>query len=108
MADSTFAEKFGGFWQFDAGDAKLMTSQVPVFSPPQISSLEKPWNKRSTLFNVCKWTFIKNSKQGLIGQFSSTAELDCNSEKVDLGVFSEKSKNFEFNILIKISSKNWY
>ena len=47
MAPETFAGKFCGFLQVDADDARLMTSQVSVygFSPPQMSSLEKPLNK---------------------------------------------------------------
>ncbi len=46
MAAKTLAEKFGGFLQVDADDARLMTSQVSVYgSPPQMSSLEKPLNK---------------------------------------------------------------
>ncbi len=45
MAKKTFAGKFCGFLQVDADDARLMTSQVSVFSPPQMSSLEKPLNK---------------------------------------------------------------
>ncbi len=45
MAKQTFAGKFGGFWQVDADDARLRTSQVSVYDgldPPQISSLENP------------------------------------------------------------------
>ncbi len=45
VAAKTFAGKFGGFLQVDADDARLMTSQVSVIYPPQISSLEKPLNK---------------------------------------------------------------
>ena len=45
MASKTFAGKFGGFLQVDADDARLMTSQVSVLTPPQMSSLEKPLNK---------------------------------------------------------------
>ncbi len=45
MAPQTLAGKFGGFLQVDADDARLMTSQVSVSSPPQMSSLEKPWRK---------------------------------------------------------------
>ena len=45
MADLTFAGKFGGFLQVDVDDARLMTSQVFVLSPQQISSWEKPLNK---------------------------------------------------------------
>ena len=45
MALLTFVGKFGGFLQVDADDARLITSQVSVFSPPQMSSLEKPLNK---------------------------------------------------------------
>jgi hypothetical protein len=45
MAEETFAGKFGGFLQVDVDDARLMTSQVFVFNPPQMSSLEKPLNK---------------------------------------------------------------
>ncbi len=41
----TVAGKFGGFLQVDADDARLMTSQVSVLTPPQMSSLEKPLNK---------------------------------------------------------------
>jgi hypothetical protein len=44
IAEWTVAGKFGGFLQYDADDARLMTSQVPVSGayPPQMSSLEKP------------------------------------------------------------------
>jgi hypothetical protein len=47
MASEIFAGKFGGFLQIDADDARLMTSQVSVLGsyPPQMSSLEKPWNE---------------------------------------------------------------
>ncbi len=47
MAPKTFAGKFGGLSQVDADDARLITSQVSVLGsyPPQMSSLEKPWNK---------------------------------------------------------------
>ncbi len=45
MAEWTVAGKFGGFLQVDADDARLMTSQVSVLTPPQISSLEQPMNK---------------------------------------------------------------
>ncbi len=45
MAPLTVAGKFGGFLQVDADDARLMTSQVSVYFPTQISSLEKPFNK---------------------------------------------------------------
>ncbi len=47
MAVLTVAGKYSGFLQVDADDARLMTSQVSVdgFSPPQMSSLEKPRNK---------------------------------------------------------------
>ncbi len=45
MAPRTVAGKFGGFLQVDADDERLMTSQVSVFSPPQMSSLEKPLKK---------------------------------------------------------------
>jgi hypothetical protein len=45
MAEWTFAGKFGGFLQVDADDARLITSQLSVFLPPQMSSLEKPMNK---------------------------------------------------------------
>ena len=45
MANLTFAGKFGGFLHVDADDARLMSSQVSVLTPPQISSLEKPLNK---------------------------------------------------------------
>ncbi len=38
----TFAGKFGGFLQVDADDARLMTSQVSMLTPPQMSILEKP------------------------------------------------------------------
>jgi hypothetical protein len=41
MASLTFAGKFGGFLQVDADDARLMTSQVSVLYPPQMSKLEK-------------------------------------------------------------------
>ncbi len=51
MAKQAFAGKFGGFLQVDAEDARLMTSQVLLsgpsgFNPPQMSSLEKPLNKK--------------------------------------------------------------
>jgi hypothetical protein len=48
MAEWTLAGKFGGFLQVDADDARLMTSQVSVYgsNPPQMSSLEKPLNKK--------------------------------------------------------------
>ena len=48
MAPKTFAGKFGGLSQVDADDARLMTSQVSVSGsfPPQMSSLEKPLNKK--------------------------------------------------------------
>ncbi len=44
MAPKTVAGNFGGFLQFDADDARLMTSQVSVLGlyPPQMSSLKKP------------------------------------------------------------------
>jgi hypothetical protein len=44
MAPKTIAGKFGGFWQVNADDARLMTSQVvmPGKFPLQMSSLEKP------------------------------------------------------------------
>ncbi len=45
MAAWTVAGKFGGFLQVDADDARLMTSQMSVLTPPQMSSLEKPLNK---------------------------------------------------------------
>jgi hypothetical protein len=50
MAPKTFAGKFGGFWQVDADDARLITLQVSMFgpiglNPPQMSILEKPLNK---------------------------------------------------------------
>ncbi len=59
MASEKIAEKFGGFLQVDADDARLMTSQVSVYgNPPQMSSLEKPWNKIIIIFKVrlCKDT----------------------------------------------------
>jgi hypothetical protein len=46
MARKTVAGKFGGFLQVDADDARLMTSQVSVLTPPQMSSLEKPLKKK--------------------------------------------------------------
>jgi hypothetical protein len=46
MAAYTFAEKFGGFLQVDADEARLMTSQVSVIRPPQIRILEKPLKKK--------------------------------------------------------------
>ena len=46
MAAKTFAGKFSGFLHVDADEARLMTSQVFVLSPPQMSSLKKPLNKR--------------------------------------------------------------
>jgi hypothetical protein len=45
MASKTFTGKFGGFLQVDADDERLMTSQVSVLTPPQMSSLEKPLKK---------------------------------------------------------------
>ncbi len=45
MAAQTVAGKFGGFLQVDVDDARLMTSQVSVLTPPQMSSLEKPLKK---------------------------------------------------------------
>ncbi len=47
MAELNCAGKFGGFWQVDADEARLMTSQVSVYGlyPPQMSSLEEPLNK---------------------------------------------------------------
>ncbi len=45
MASKTVAGKFGGFLQVDTDDARLMTSQVSVLTPLQMSSLEKPLNK---------------------------------------------------------------
>ena len=39
------AGKFGGFLQVDVDDARLMTSQMSVLTPQQMSSLEKPLNK---------------------------------------------------------------
>ncbi len=62
MASKTIAGKFGGFWQVDADEARLMTSQVSVLGlyPPQMSSLEKPLNKIK-IFKVrlCKDTLGK-------------------------------------------------
>jgi hypothetical protein len=49
MAAKTVAGKFGGFLQVDADDARLMTSQVPVLYPPQISSLERTLKKRKNI-----------------------------------------------------------
>jgi hypothetical protein len=46
MAKWTLAGKIGGFWQVDADDARLMTSQVSILFPPQMISLEKPFNKK--------------------------------------------------------------
>ncbi len=62
MAALTFAGKFGGLLQVDADDARLMTSQVSVLYPPQMSSLEKPLNK-IIIFKVrlCKDTLGKVS-----------------------------------------------
>ncbi len=45
MAPKTVAGKFGGFLHVDADDARLMTSQVSVLYPPQMSTLEEPLNK---------------------------------------------------------------
>ena len=45
MAAKTVAGKFGGFLQVDVDDARLMTSQVSMLFPPQMSSLEEPLNK---------------------------------------------------------------
>jgi hypothetical protein len=50
MAPKTLAGKFGGFLQVDADDTRLMTPQVSMFeNPPQMSSLEKPFNKKKYL-----------------------------------------------------------
>ncbi len=46
MAKWTFAGKFCGFLQVDADDARLMTSQVSMLTPPQMSILEKPLKKK--------------------------------------------------------------
>ncbi len=45
MAPVTLAGKFGELLQ---ADARLMTSQVSVSAPPQMSNLEKPINKKIT------------------------------------------------------------
>ncbi len=60
MAEWTLAGKFGGFLQVDADEARLMTSQVSVITPPQMSSLEKALNK-IVIFKVrlCKDTLGK-------------------------------------------------
>ena len=42
MANLTLTGKFGGFLHVDADDARLMSSQVSVLTPPQMSTLEKP------------------------------------------------------------------
>ena len=47
MAAKTLAGKLGGFLHVDADDARLMTSQVSVLYPPQMSSLEKPLTKEN-------------------------------------------------------------
>ncbi len=57
MAAKKVAGKFGGFLQVLADDSRRMTSQVsasrlPVISPPQMSSLEKPLNKRQRQFST--------------------------------------------------------
>ena len=44
-ASYTLVGKFGGLSQVDAIDARLMTSQVSVSTPPQMSTLEKPLKK---------------------------------------------------------------
>ncbi len=49
MAAGTFAGKFGGFLHVDADDARLMTSQVSVVKPPQMTILEKPLNSKIIL-----------------------------------------------------------
>ena len=51
MAKKTVAGKLGGFLQFDVDDARLMTSQVSVLglNLPQMSSLERPLNKRKNI-----------------------------------------------------------
>jgi hypothetical protein len=43
-AQLSVAGKFGGIFQVDADDARLMISQISMSgsSPPQMSSLEKP------------------------------------------------------------------
>ncbi len=58
MAAKTVAGNFGGFLQVD--DERLMTSQLSVngLSPPKISSLEKPLNKR-----------MKSLGNNMLGQF---------------------------------------
>jgi hypothetical protein len=45
MAAKTVAGKFGGFLQVDADNTRLMTSQVSVLYPPQMSSFEKSLNQ---------------------------------------------------------------
>jgi hypothetical protein len=50
MAAQTVAGKFGGFWQVDVDDARLMTSQVLLgLNLRQMSSLERPLNKRKNI-----------------------------------------------------------
>jgi hypothetical protein len=44
-ASYTLVGKFGGLSQVDAIDARLMTSQVLVLTPLQMSTLEKPLKK---------------------------------------------------------------
>jgi hypothetical protein len=41
----TVAGKIGGLLQVDEDDSRLMTSQVSVSTPPQMSSLEKALKK---------------------------------------------------------------
>jgi hypothetical protein len=50
MAAKTAAGKSGRFLQVVADDSRLMTSQVLMAEyPPQMSSLEKPLNKKNIL-----------------------------------------------------------
>ncbi len=49
MASETIAGNFGGLLQVDADEARLMTSQVSVITPPQMSSLEKALKKKKYL-----------------------------------------------------------
>jgi hypothetical protein len=54
-AAKTFAGKFGGFLQVDADDARLMTSQVSIRTPPQMNSLEKPFTKKFKYSKIMVW-----------------------------------------------------
>ncbi len=48
MADQNVSGKFGGLLQVVADESRLITSQVAIAGkfPPQMSTLEKPVNKK--------------------------------------------------------------